>query len=284
MVILVTGGHGQLGQALQSIALNYPEFQFQFCGSQEADLTNKAGLQQVFDKYQPTFCINAAAYTAVDKAESEPEKAYAINANGVQNLAEVCLEHQTVLLHISTDFVFDGLSNKPYLETDVPHPTGVYGASKLAGEQAVLELLTRYYIVRTAWVYSQFGANFMKTMLRLGTEREQLTVVDDQLGSPTLATDLANALLVICQQTAQNLAQAPYGIYHYSNEGSCSWCAFAQQILLNHHINTPVLPIPTTSFPTPAKRPAYSVLDKSKIKKTFGIAIASWLDALETVH
>jgi dTDP-4-dehydrorhamnose reductase len=284
MVILVTGANGQLGQALQSIAPKHPEIRFQFCGSNEVDLTNKESIQSAFAIYNPNFCINAAAYTAVDKAESEPEKAFAINADGVRNLAEVCRESRCVLLHVSTDFVFDGLKKFPYTETDAPNPTGVYGASKLAGEQAVLEILTGFYIVRTAWVYSNFGANFMKTMLRLGAERDQLKVVDDQIGSPTLATDLAKALLFICQQTAQNLAQAPYGIYHYSNEGSCSWCGFAQQILLNHHINTPVLPIPTTSFPTPAKRPAYSVLDKSKIKKAFGIEIASWQDALQTVN
>jgi dTDP-4-dehydrorhamnose reductase len=283
MVVLVTGAHGQLGQALQSIAPHYPAIQFQFCGSQEADLTNKTSLHEAFKKYKPTFCINAAAYTAVDKAESESDKAYAINAEGVRNLAEVCLKYQTVLLHVSTDFVFDGSKKTPYTETDLPHPTGVYGASKLAGEQAVQEILTRFYIVRTAWVYSQFGANFMKTMLRLGSERDQLTVVDDQLGSPTLATDLAKTLVGICQQTAQNLTQALYGIYHYSNEGSCSWCGFAQQILINHHISTPVLPIPTSSFPTPAKRPAYSVLDKSKIKQAFGLEIASWQDALQTL-
>jgi dTDP-4-dehydrorhamnose reductase len=282
MVILVTGANGQLGQALQSIASNYPEYQFQFCGSQEADLTNKASLQQAFKNYNPTFCINAAAYTAVDKAESEPEKAYAINADGVRNLAEVCLEHQTTLLHVSTDFVFDGLNKTPYVETDIPRPTGVYGASKWAGEQAVQEILTRYYIVRTAWVYSNFGANFMKTMLRLGAERDQLKVVDDQIGSPTLATDLAKTLVTICQQTAQDFASAPYGIYHYSNEGSCSWCEFAQQILLNHGLKTPVLPIPTTEFPTPAQRPAYSVLDKSKIKKAFALEIPSWQEALQT--
>jgi dTDP-4-dehydrorhamnose reductase len=179
--------------------------------------------------------------------------------------------------------VFDGVKKTPYTETDIPNPTGVYGASKLAGELAVQEMLTRFYIVRTAWVYSQYGANFMKTMLRLGSEREQLTVVDDQLGSPTLATDLAKTLVGICQQTAQNLAQAPYGIYHYSNEGSCSWCGFAQQILIHYHISTPVLPIPSSSFPTPAKRPTYSVLDKSKIKQAFGLEIASWQDALQTL-
>jgi dTDP-4-dehydrorhamnose reductase len=282
MVILVTGAHGQLGQALQSIASHYPEIQFQFCGSQEADLTNKAILQQAFKNYNPTFCINAAAYTAVDKAESEPEKAYAINADGVRNLAEVCQEFCCVLLHVSTDFVFDGMNKTPYIETDIPHPTGVYGASKWAGEQAIQEILTPYYIVRTAWVYSNFGVNFMKTMLRLGAERDQLKVVDDQIGSPTLATDLATTLVIMCQQTAQDFTSAPYGVYHYSNEGSCSWCEFAQQILLNHGLKTPVLPIPTSEFPTPAKRPAYSVLDKSKIKKAFALEIPSWQEALKS--
>ena len=282
MVILVTGAHGQLGQALQSIASHYPEIQFQFCGSQEADLTNKASLQQAFKNYNPTFCINAAAYTAVDKAESEPEKAYAINADGVRNLAEVCQEFCCVLLHVSTDFVFDGMNKTPYIETDIPHPTGVYGASKWAGEQAIQEILTPYYIVRTAWVYSNFGVNFMKTMLRLGAERDQLKVVDDQIGSPTLATDLATTLVIMCQQTAQDFTSAPYGVYHYSNEGSCSWCEFAQQILLNHGLKTPVLPIPTSEFPTPAKRPAYSVLDKSKIKKAFALEIPSWQEALKS--
>lgn len=282
MVILVTGAHGQLGQALQSIASCYPEIQFQFCGSQEADLTNKASLQQAFKNYNPTFCINAAAYTAVDKAESELEKAYAINADGVRNLAEVCQEFCCVLLHVSTDFVFDGMNKTPYIETDIPHPTGVYGASKWAGEQAIQEILTPYYIVRTAWVYSNFGVNFMKTMLRLGAERDQLKVVDDQIGSPTLATDLATTLVIMCQQTAQDFTSAPYGVYHYSNEGSCSWCEFAQQILLNHGLKTPVLPIPTSEFPTPAKRPAYSVLDKSKIKKAFAIKIPRWQEALKS--
>ena len=282
MVILVTGAHGQLGQALQSIALNYTEIQFQFCGSQEVNLTDKTSIQNAFSAYHPNFCINAAAYTAVDKAESEPEKAYTINTDGVQNLAEICLEHQTILLHVSTDFVFDGLNKTPYVETDVPHPTGVYGASKWAGEQAVQEILTRYYIVRTAWVYSNFGANFMKTMLRLGAERDQLKVVDDQIGSPTLATDLATTLVIMCLQTAQDFTSAPYGVYHYSNEGYCSWFEFAEQILLNHGLKTPVLPIPTTEFPTPAKRPAYSVLDKSKIKKAFALEIPRWQEALKS--
>lgn len=284
MVILVTGANGQLGQALQSIAPKHPEIRFQFCGSHEVDLTNKESIQSAFAIYNPNFCINAAAYTAVDKAESEPEKAFAINADGVRNLAEVCRESRCVLLHVSTDFVFDGLKKSPYTETDAPNPTGVYGASKWAGEQAVQEILTAYYIVRTAWVYSNFGANFMKTMLRLGAERDQLKVVDDQIGSPTLATDLATTLVSMCQQTAQDFTGAPYGIYHYSNEGSCSWCAFAQQILLNHGLKTPVLPIPTTEFPTPAKRPAFSVLDKSKIKKAFDLKILSWQDALDSAN
>jgi dTDP-4-dehydrorhamnose reductase len=279
MVILVTGAHGQLGQALQSIAPQYPAIQFHFCSSQEADLTNKSSLKAVFTNYKPMFCINAAAYTAVDKAESEPEKAFAINADGVRNLAEVCLEHQTVLLHVSTDFVFDGLKNTPYTETDVPNPTGVYGASKLAGEQAVQEILTRYYIVRTAWVYSNFGANFMKTILRISNEKEEVSVVYDQIGTPTNAIDLAQALLLIIISKKQC-----YGIYNFSNEGQSSWFDFAKKIVEVFKIGLIVNPILTEDFPTLATRPKYSVLDKNKIKSIFNIPILSWENSLETYN
>lgn len=282
MVVVVTGANGQLGQSIQFIANNYPEIHFIFCESATLDITNIDSCNLIFATYKPDFCINAAAYTAVDRAETEPEKAFDVNVLGAKNLAEVCKTHDTVLLHVSTDFVFDGKKTTPYTEQDTPHPTGVYGQTKREGEQAIEQTWEKHYIVRTSWVYSQIGANFMKTMLRLGTERDQLKVVDDQIGSPTLATDLAKALVTICQHTAQDFVSAPYGIYHYSNEGSCSWCAFAQQILFNHGLKTPVLPIPTTEFPTPAKRPAYSVLDKSKIKKAFPIKILSWQDALKS--
>jgi len=275
MVVLVTGANGQLGQSLQSICGNYPEFTFVFCSSQELDITNLDSCQSVYKKYKPDYCINAAAYTAVDKAESEPEKAYLINVIGAKNLAEVCKEINTVLIHISTDFVFDGSKTKPYTEEDVPNPTGVYGQSKLEGEIEIKKTWEKHFIVRTSWVYSQFGNNFMKTMLRLASERDTLSVVNDQIGTPTNAVDLANALVTIIKSNKED-----YGIYNYSNEGQCSWYDFAQKIFEVNNININLLPIPTSNYPTPAKRPKYSVLDKSKIKDVFGLEIKKWEELL----
>ena len=197
MVVLVTGANGQLGQSLQFIASNYPAIQFVFCSSSDLDITNKQNCQAVFSKYKPNYCINTAAYTAVDKAESEPEKAKLINVIGAKNVAEVCKEFSTKLLHVSTDFVFDGTNTKPYTEKDIPNPTGVYSQTKLDGEKAIQETLDHYFIIRTSWVYSQFGNNFMKTMLRLASERDSLSVVNDQIGTPTNALDLAEALVKI---------------------------------------------------------------------------------------
>ena len=197
MVVLITGANGQLGQAIQSVVGNYPSIDFVFCSSSELNITDKNNCETIFEKYKPLFCINAAAYTAVDKAESETEKAYAINVTGVQNLASVCKAHNTVLLHVSTDFVFDGLATQPYSEGAVPNPTGVYGITKLQGEQAIQNTWEKHFIVRTSWVYSQFANNFMKTMLRLASERDNLSVVSDQIGTPTNAVDLAECLLTI---------------------------------------------------------------------------------------
>ena len=197
MVVLVTGANGQLGQAIQSIVGNYPSVDFVFCSSVELNITDKSNCEAVFEKYKPQFCINAAAYTAVDKAESEPEKAFVINVTGAQNLAEVCKTHDTILLHVSTDFVFDGLATQPYSEEAIPNPTGVYGVTKLQGEQAIQNTWEKHFIIRTSWVYSQFANNFMKTMLRLASERDSLSVVSDQIGTPTNAVDLAECLLTI---------------------------------------------------------------------------------------
>jgi dTDP-4-dehydrorhamnose reductase len=199
MVVLVTGASGQLGQALQALAPQYAAIQFYFAGSAEADVTSKESLEAIFNKVKPHFCINAAAYTAVDKAESEKDKAYAINVTGAKNLAEVCKEHNTVLLHISTDFVFDGSKASPYTEDDATNPQGIYGATNLEGEQQVQSVLKEYYIIRTSWVYSQYGNNFLKTMLRLAAERDALSVVNDQTGTPTNANDLAKALVTIIE-------------------------------------------------------------------------------------
>ena len=286
MVVLVTGANGQLGQAIQFISDNHPEIEFKFCSSSDLDITSKENCKLVFTKFKPDYCINAAAYTAVDKAESEPEKAHLINVIGAKNLAEVCKEFATILLHVSTDFVFDGTSTvlsvaNGYTEEDLPNPTGVYGQTKLDGEKAIQETFDNYFIIRTSWVYSQFGNNFMKTMLRLASERDGLSVVSDQIGTPTNAVDLAEVLLKIIltdkrQQTTDN-----YGIYNFSNEGQCSWYDFAKKIFEVNNISINLQPIPTSAYPTPAKRPAYSVLDKSKIIRVFGVEVKNWEESLK---
>jgi dTDP-4-dehydrorhamnose reductase len=281
MVILVTGANGQLGQALQSISGTCLGIDFVFCPSSALDITSLEYCQLVFSTYRPNFCINAAAYTAVDKAESEPEKAHLINAVGAENLAKVCKENDTVLIHISTDFIFDGTLNRPYLETDLPNPTGVYGLTKLQGEQAIQANWQKHYIIRTSWVYSQYGTNFLKTMLRLAAERDQLSVVSDQIGTPTNAIDLAEALIkIVDYYNAEKSSASNYGIYNFSNEGYSSWYDFANEIFHQKGISIDLKPIPTLAYPTPAKRPAYSVLDKSKIKRTFNIAIKEWQTSL----
>ena len=291
MVVLVTGANGQLGQAIQSIAANYDKLQFVFCTSSELDITNLENCKNVFSTYHPQFCINTAAYTAVDKAESESEKAHLINAVGTENLALVCKEFDTILVHISTDFIFDGTSTQPYLDTDIPNPQSIYGQTKLDGELAIQKNWEKHFIVRTSWVYSQFGSNFMKTMLRLASERTSLSVVNDQIGTPTNAVDLAEVLLKIIESchtelvyfvSSQKLESASnFGIYNFSNEGQCSWYDFANEIFQQKGISIDLQPIPTSAYPTPAKRPLFSVLDKSKIKTTFPIAIADWKISLK---
>jgi len=282
MVVLVTGAGGQLGQSLQFIAPNYPEIYFVFCNSTQLDITNLNNVKRVFEKHKPKFCINTAAYTAVDKAESEPEKAYLINVIGARNLAETCQEFNVTLIHISTDFVFDGDSQTPYNEYNTPNPTGVYGQTKLDGEKTIQAILDNHIIIRTSWVYSQFGNNFMKTMIRLGNEKDSLSVVNDQIGTPTNAVDLAEAIVKIVESRKSKVESEEYlnQIYNFSNEGQCSWYDFAKKIFEINHINIDLKPIPTSSYPTPAKRPAYSVLDKSKIKEIFGIEIKKWEDSL----
>ena len=283
MVVLVTGANGQLGQAIQSVVGNYPSIDFVFCDSSVLNITDVSNCEAVFKKYKPQFCINAAAYTAVDKAESEPEKAYAINVIGAQNLAAVCKTHNTILLHVSTDFVFDGLATEPYSEEAVPNPTGVYGLTKLQGEQAIQNTWEKHFIIRTSWVYSQFANNFMKTMLRLATERDSLSVVSDQIGTPTNAVDLAECLLTIITFDFRLSTFDCYGIYNFSNEGQCSWYDFAKEIFRINNVSINLQPIPTTAYPTPAKRPAYSVLDKTKLKQVFGIEVKSWEESLKNV-
>ena len=285
MVVLVTGANGQLGQSLQFIANTYPEINFKFCGSAELDITNLDNVKQVFEQYKPNFCINAAAYTAVDKAESEPEKAFAINVTGAKNLAEFCKEFDTTLIHISTDFVFDGTAIKPYLETGITNPKSVYGQTKLNGEKAIQSILEKHIIIRTSWVYSQFGNNFLKTMLRLGSEKESLSIVNDQIGTPTNAVDLAEAILKIVTypNLQSKICNLKSKIFNFSNLGQCSWFDFAKKIFENHKINIDLKPIPSASYPTPAERPKYSVLNKSKIISAFGIKIETWEESLKAV-
>lgn len=285
MVVLVTGASGQLGQSLQFIAPNYPEIEFHFYNSAALNITNLENCKTIFAETKPDFCINAAAYTAVDKAESEPDKAHLINVTGAQNLAKACKDNNTVLLHISTDFVFDGNATKPYTEDDLPNPTGVYGQTKLDGEKAIQEIWEKHFIIRTSWVYSQFGNNFMKTMLRLGAERDSLSVVSDQIGTPTNAVDLAECLLAIVKtQDPTPSTQHLYGIYNFSNEGQCSWYDFAKKIFEINKIEIDLQAIPTSGYPTPAMRPSYSVLDKNKIKRVAEIEIRDWQESLKQIH
>ena len=280
MVVLVTGAGGQLGQSLQFIAKKYPEINFVFCDSKKLDITNKFAAEAVFNKTKPDFCINAAAYTAVDKAEVEYEKANLINVTGPKNLAEICKHHNTILLHVSTDFVFDGIKKTPYKEIDNTNPNGVYGQTKLDGELAIQAIWNKHFIIRTSWVYSQFGNNFMKTMLRLASERESLSVVNDQIGTPTNAIDLAEVLIKIIITTKNKPTNYNFGIYNFSNEGQCSWYDFAKKIFEFNKIKIDLKPILTTEFPTPAKRPKFSVLDKFKIKTAFDIQIKTWEESL----
>jgi dTDP-4-dehydrorhamnose reductase len=285
MVVLVTGANGQLGQSIQFISNKHPNIQFIYTDFQEMDITNLESCKTVFSKYKPQFCINTAAYTAVDKAESEFEKAHLINAIGAENLAKVCKENNTILLHISTDFIFDGTSTSlslttGYKETDIPNPQSIYGQTKLDGELAIQKSWEKHFIVRTSWVYSQFANNFMKTMLRLASERDSLSVVNDQIGTPTNAVDLAEVLLTIIQSPITHHPSF-FGIYNFSNEGVCSWYDFAKEIFHQKGISIDLQPIPTSAYPTLAKRPTFSVLDKSKIKTTFPIAIADWKTSLK---
>jgi len=276
MTVLVTGAFGQLGQALQALAPKYSNIRFYFTSSSETDITNLESLEKTFNKVKPDYCINAAAYTAVDKAETEDEKAKAINVEGAKNVAVTCKKYNTRLIHISTDFVFDGEKTTPYTEQDATNPTGIYGLTKRDGELEVQKNMEEYFIIRTSWVYSQYANNFMKTMIRLSSERPALNVVADQTGTPTNANDLADAVVRIITS-----GKTAYGIYNYSNEGAATWYDFAKEIFRVNNITIDVSPISTSAYPTPAKRPAYSVLDKSAIKDTFGIYIRPWKEAIE---
>lgn len=276
VTILVTGANGQLGQCLQAISLNEPTIKFTFVNSKELDITKKESVTSVLGKTNFNFCVNCAAYTAVDKAESDEVRAQEVNVIGVQYLAEACLNTNTKMIHVSTDFVFDGLSNIAYTEEDETKPLSVYGKTKLEGEIAVSAILTEYFILRTSWLYSEYGNNFMKTMLRLSKDHSELSIVSDQIGSPTYAGDLAKIIVHIIKSNSDE-----FGLYHYSNEGVASWYDFAKAIFDITSKKIVTNAIPTSAYPTPAKRPRFSVMDKTKLKKNLGIEIRYWRDSLK---
>jgi len=275
--ILVTGSNGQVGSELQSLSPAY-EYNFYFTDKELLDITNKEAVNEFVKANSINTIINAAAYTAVDKAEDDRENADKVNHLATKYLAEVAKENSIKLIHISTDYVFDGKNYRPYVEEDKTNPNGVYGATKLAGEQAMQEINPKNsIIIRTSWVYSSFGANFVKTMLRLGKERDSLGVIFDQVGTPTYARDLAKTILDILP----NINTSKVAIYHYSNEGVLSWYDFAKEIMRMAKIECTINPIETKEYPTPATRPHYSLLNKAKIKNDFNITIPYWKDSLD---
>ena len=274
--ILVTGANGQLGQCLQKISSQFEEFEFIFTDSETLDITNKEEVNDFFWQNAPDFCINAAAYTAVDLAETDLEKAFLVNADGTENLAEACAENNAQFIHVSTDYVFDGENNLAYTEEDFTNPLGVYGASKLAGDELALEVNPCSVILRTSWVYSEFGKNFVKTMLSLFATKEELNVVADQFGQPTNANDLAEAIMKIIKSE-----KITPGIFNFSNLGRISWFDFAEKIAELSDAKIKLNAIETSQYPTPAKRPKNSVLDLDKISKTYAVPLKPWEESLE---
>ena len=274
--ILVTGANGQLGQCLQKISSQFEEFEFIFTDSETLDITNKEEVNDFFWQNAPDFCINAAAYTAVDLAETDIEKAFLVNADGTENLAEACAENNAQFIHVSTDYVFDGENNLAYTEEEFTNPLGVYGASKLAGDELALEVNPCSVILRTSWVYSEFGKNFVKTMLSLFATKEELNIVADQFGQPTNANDLAEAIMKIIKSE-----KITPGIFNFSNLGRISWFDFAEKIAGLSEAKIKLNAIETSQYPTPAKRPKNSVLDLDKISKTYAIQLKPWEESLE---
>ncbi len=282
--ILVTGSAGQLGSSLRQLAGNFPQFEFTFVDREEMDLGDNGQIEQFFAQHHFDYVINCAAHTAVDKAESELELAEQLNHHAVRAIAQAAKAHGAFLVHISTDYVFDGCHYKPYQED---HPTTApvnhYGLTKLHGERAVRESGVDSYIIRTSWVYSEYGNNFVKTMLRLGAERDVLTVINDQIGTPTYAADLAAMILsLIAQREEQNDPASGCTVFHYSNEGACSWYDFAVEIFAIEGLACSVKPIGTKDYPTPAKRPHYSLLSKQKIREYSGLEVPHWKTSLKT--
>ena len=275
--VLITGANGQLASCIKDLATNYPNINFIYTDYLELDICNFNQLNTFFQENNPIdYCINCAAYTHVDKAETDAEKTFQINVEGPKNIAKVCALNNTTLIHISTDFVFDGQQSKPYNELDKANPISVYGETKLKGEIEIQTNTNAYFIIRTSWLYSEYGNNFMKTMLRLAESHNEINVVNDQIGTPTYAGDLAQVILKLITENNKS-----YGIYHYSNEGIASWHDFAKAIFDISKITIKVNSIKTEAYPLPAKRPKFSVMDKTKIVETIKINIPYWRDSLK---
>ncbi len=278
MKILVTGGNGQLGSSLKKFADDYKDHTFTFIDLQDLDLTDSSGMNDFLSEHKPGIVINCAAYTAVDKAESEPGMAMAVNATVPGVMARICAKSGIRLIHISTDYVFDGKSYIPYKETDPVNPVSVYSKSKLEGETRILQEDVKGIIIRTSWLYSEYGQNFVKTILKKGKELGKLRVVYDQIGGPTYAGDLARVILHILPEVAEMNSME---IYHYADEGAISWFDFAHAIIEISGINCSLEPIESKDFPSPAARPAYSVFNKARFKDHFGLTIPYWRNSLK---
>ncbi|MGQ9846521.1 MAG: dTDP-4-dehydrorhamnose reductase [Bacteroidales bacterium] len=277
--VLVTGSNGQLGSEIKKLSAEFKDLNFTFTDVEELDITNLPKLKLFFNNNKVNYIINAAAYTAVDKAENDEKKARLINIEGVTNLTRLASNFQSHLIHISTDYVFDGTSNTPYDEDSKTNPLGVYGKTKLLGEIEALRYVNTI-VIRTSWLYSSYGNNFVKNILKYSKEHTELNVVYDQIGSPTYAEDLARAILTIIDQNINHHHIFKRGIYHYANKGVCSWFDIAQNIISFYNLPCRVNPILTKNYPTPAKRPAYSVLNTEKFRTTFKQDIPYWRDSL----
>ncbi|WP_419869618.1 dTDP-4-dehydrorhamnose reductase [Chryseobacterium sp. CT-SW4] len=275
--ILVIGSNGQLGNCIRKIAPDFEnKYEFLFTDSATLDITDEDHVADFFYDNKPDFCINASAYTAVDLAEKEKEKAFAVNADGVAHLAQACLEHKTILIHVSTDYVFDGETNLCYSEDDFTNPVGVYGMSKRKGEELALELNPGTIILRTSWLYSEFNKNFVKTMLNLFSQKDQLGIVADQYGQPTNANDLAEAIMNIIDYNPKT-----FGIFHFSNYPETTWYDFAKKIAEYSKSTVQLKPLTTEEYPTPAKRPRRSTMCLDKIEKDYKIEPKHWENSLE---
>jgi dTDP-4-dehydrorhamnose reductase len=283
--ILVIGKSGQLGRSILALVQHYPLNEFTFVDREVLDLSNSESIASYFNAKTFDVIINCAAYTAVDKAESEQKLANQINHLAVKQLAQIVKQQNATLIHVSTDYVFNGQNFKPYIESDQTDPQSTYGLTKLKGEQAIQQIDPKGLIIRTSWVYSEYGNNFVKTMLNLGRDRDSLNIIFDQIGTPTYAGDLAKLILSIVESDKLTLSDSSAStsnkIFHYSNEGVCSWYDFAKVIFEFFSIECQVTPIETKDYPTPANRPHYSLLNKAKIKETFDLTIPYWKDSLK---